>query len=84
MRDSVRISDISAEGCRLSADSLYFRIGMRLVIRPAGLEGLTGVVRWVLGDTAGVEFDTPIYGPVLDHLATLHSAGKPVSLARYR
>jgi hypothetical protein len=30
---------------------------------------LPGVVRWVSADLAGVEFDRPIYGPVLDHIA---------------
>ncbi|MND00939.1 hypothetical protein D3C83_197310 [compost metagenome] len=50
------------------------------MIRPEGLEGLTGTVRWILGERAGVEFDQPIYGPVADHLAERHRASKPVSL----
>lgn len=52
---------------------LYFRVGARVVIRPQGLEGLTGVVRWIDGDYAGVEFDREIYQPVVDHLVRLHS-----------
>lgn len=70
MRDDGEISDISAEGCCLRMRGLYFRVGTRLIIRPAGMEGLPGVVRWVMRDLAGVEFDRPLYGPVLDHIAT--------------
>lgn len=44
------------------------------MIRPQGMEILTGVVRWMRGGVAGVEFDRPIYGPVLDHLALTHAA----------
>lgn len=80
LRDSGFISDISPEGCCVSTNSLFFRVGTRVVIRPEGLEGLTGTVRWIQGDRAGVEFDQPIYGPVLDHLAERHQAGQSVSL----
>ena len=75
-----KIFDISPEGCCVSTDSLFFKVGNRVVIRPEGLEGLTGVVRWISNDKAGVEFDTPVYGPVIDHLAARHSAGIPVDL----
>ena len=68
MRDSGEIFDISETGCCVIADSLFFRVGTRLVIRPEGLEGLVGAVRWVAGGKAGVEWENPIYGPVLDHL----------------
>ena len=81
LRDKGRISDISSEGCCISTDSLVFRVGARVVIRPDGMEGLTGVVRWISGDLAGVEFDSPLYGPIVDHLAAHHSAGRPVGLS---
>lgn len=74
LRDSGEISDISAEGCCLRMRGIYFRVGTRLIVRPAGMEGLSGVVRWVRGDLAGVEFDRPIYGPVFEHLAAAHAA----------
>jgi hypothetical protein len=53
---------------------------MRVTVRPEGMEGLMGVVRWTSPDKAGVEFETPLYGPVFDHLAHHHAAGKPVYL----
>lgn len=73
LRDDGEISDISAEGCCLRMRGLYFRVGTRLIIRPQGMEGLPGVVRWIRSDFAGVEFDRPIYGPVLEHLAQAHA-----------
>lgn len=83
LRANCQISDISAEGCCVETKGLYVKVGVRVVVRPQGLEGLTGIVRWVKGSHAGVEFDLPLYGPVLDHLANLHAARKGVGLARY-
>lgn len=50
---------------------------MRVVIRPQALEGLTGIIRWISGDCAGVEFDRPLHGPVVDHLVRLHATFTP-------
>lgn len=83
MRDSGSISDISAEGCCVTTKSLFFRVGTRVVIRPDGIEGLTGVVRWIEGERAGVEFDAPLYAAVVDHLAARHPTGNPVRLDTY-
>ncbi|PEQ14363.1 pilus assembly protein PilZ [Novosphingobium sp. PC22D] len=73
LRDAGLISDISVNGCCVRTNSLFFRVGTRVVIRPEGLEGLTGIVRWIAGDKAGVQFDHPIYAPVLEHLAQRHA-----------
>lgn len=74
LRDDGEISDISAEGCCLQMRGIYFRVGTRLIVRPNGMESMSGVVRWVSGDLAGVEFDRPLYGPVLEHIAITHAA----------
>lgn len=76
LRDRGRITDLSAEGCCVQLRGHYFRSGIRIVVRPDGLEGLTGIVRWVVDDIAGIEFDRPIYQPVVDHLVRLHGAGE--------
>jgi hypothetical protein len=81
LRDNARISDISPQGCCLATHSLAFSPGMRVVIRPQGLEGITGTVRWTEGYSAGVEFDAPLYEPVVDHLSQLHAANKPVTVS---
>lgn len=77
LRDHGEISDISAEGCCVQMRGIYFRVGTRVVLRPQGMEGMSGIVRWVSGDFSGVEFDRPIYGPVLDHIASAHAADTP-------
>lgn len=78
LRDNARIFDISAQGCSLETRALALRTGMRVIIRPQGLEGLTGVVRWIEGHLAGIEFDSPLYEPVVDHLGRLHAADRKV------
>jgi hypothetical protein len=70
--DRVVITDLSPEGCRIESQGLTVHAGDLVVIRPQSLEGLTGVVRWVVGHTAGVQFDRPLYGPVVDHLFRNH------------
>ena len=81
LRDNAQISDISPHGCRLTPNTLVMRIGQRVFIRPEGLEGVSGTVRWIEGQHAGIEFDTPLYEPVVDHLSQLHAAGKPVGVS---
>lgn len=83
LRDNGYISDISAHGCRLTTNALSVRIGSRVVIRPQGLEGLTGIVRWIEGQHAGIEFDAPLYGPVVDHLSQLYGGDQPVGLSSW-
>jgi hypothetical protein len=82
LRDTGEISDISAQGCCVRTNSLFFRVGARVVLRPEGMEGLSGSVRWITGDCAGVEFDRPIYGPIVDHLAQLHRSGQQIALSQ--
>lgn len=72
LRDRGEIADISPEGCRVRVHGLAFRVGTRVLLRPEGLESVTGLVRWISGDEAGVEFDRPLYPPVVDHLAGRH------------
>ncbi|GAM05032.1 MULTISPECIES: PilZ domain-containing protein [Novosphingobium] len=75
LRDTGEIYDLSPEGCCIQITGMFFKVGGRIVLRPAGLEAFSGVVRWISGDFAGVEFDRPLYGPVVDHLA-LHNPSK--------
>ncbi len=83
MRDKGMISDISAQGCCVITQGLFIKVGARVVVRPEGLEGLTGVVRWVEGTRAGIEFDTPLYGPIVDHLAERFPHGQRMTIAPY-
>lgn len=66
--DHVVISDISEGGCRIDSLGLIMGVGEMVVVRPQGLEGLCGVIRWVKGHSAGIEFDRALYPAVVDHL----------------
>jgi hypothetical protein len=82
LRDEGFLTDISAEGCCVTTRSMFTRTGARVVIRPLGIEALSGTIRWIEGNRAGIEFERPLYGPVVDHLAALYSDGQAVSVSR--
>ena len=48
-------------------------VGARVVIKPDGMEAISGVVRWLADRRAGVQFDMPLYGPVVEHLSQQYS-----------
>ncbi|WP_176399829.1 PilZ domain-containing protein [Novosphingobium sp. B 225] len=66
--DRVVISNLSEHGCRIDSLGLILGVGDMVVVRPEGLEGQTGVIRWIKGHSAGIEFDAPLYPPVVEHL----------------
>ena len=81
MRDKGQISNLSPEGCCVTTQGLFVKVGARVIVRPDGMEGLTGVVRWVKGIQAGIEFDTPLYGPIVDHLVERFPDGHGASIS---
>lgn len=81
LRDNGRISNLSREGCCVTTNGIFVKVGARVVIRPEGMEGLAGVVRWIDGNTAGIEFDAPLYEPVVDHLCALFSDGRQITVS---
>jgi hypothetical protein len=83
VRDEGVVSDLSAKGCCVTTRGLFVQIGARVIIKPDGLEGITGIVRWIAGNRAGIEFDNPLYGPVFDHLTQRHGGIRTVGVARY-
>lgn len=83
MRDDGYVSDITAQGCCITTRGIMFLVGARVSIKPKGLEALSGVIRWIEGHRAGVEFDAPLYAPIVDHLVKQHSAGRPVTIASH-
>lgn len=70
--DRVMVTDISIWGCRIESGALTMHKGDLVVVRPEGVEGLCGRICWVDGHTAGIEFDRPLYGPVVEHLRREH------------
>lgn len=79
----VILSNLSADGCGLTAADGLLRPGQQVVIRLQSIEGLPGKVCWVRGKRAGVKFDRPLYGPVVEHLVkvqlTAAAPAKPPS-----
>lgn len=69
MRDEGVLSDISTHGCCITTRALLFRVGSRILIKPDGIEAIAGVIRWMAGNRAGVEFDQPLYPAVVEHLS---------------
>lgn len=64
----VEILDLTAEGCRIFARGLPMRMGQRVRLRPQNFQPIPGVVRWAERDFAGIEFDSALYLPVVEHL----------------
>ena len=74
MRDEGFVADLSTHGCCISVKSLYLSLGTRLMVKPQGMEALSGIVRWIEGSRAGIQFDRPLYIPVADHLTSSNAA----------
>ena len=81
LRDVGTISNISPEGCCVTTKALFVNVEMRVLVKPDGMEGLTGIVRWIVGNRAGIEFDSPLYGPVVEYLVSRHGTGRPIEIS---
>lgn len=66
--ETLIISDLSANGCRVYSDEMILRVGQRLTLQPAKFEGISGQVRWVDGKRAGIAFDRPLHDAIAEHL----------------
>ena len=73
----VILSNISTDGCGVTAAEGLLRPGQQVVIRLQALEGLPGRVCWVQGKRAGVKFDRPLYGPVVEHIVNVQLSTSP-------
>ncbi len=73
MGEVALICDLSTHGCCLATHALYPVVGTRILVKVTGLDAMTGIVRWAVHHRCGVEFDLPLYSPVVDHLCRLHA-----------
>lgn len=73
----VILSDLSAEGCGVTTSDGLLKHGQLVVVRLKSLEGLAGRVVWVKGAKAGVKFDRPLYGPVVEHIVRVQLTAPP-------
>ena len=68
MRREVTMMDISETGGRFHDRRTVLRVGSSISLRVDVLGPFDATVRWIDGDTIGVEFTQPIYGPVFEHI----------------
>ena len=70
----VWLTDLSTRGCQLVIRAGALKPDQSIVLRPKGIEGIAGKVKWVAGIKAGIEFARPLHQAVVDHLLTGPSA----------
>ena len=71
------LSDLSTDGCGVTAAEGLLKTGQLLVVRLQSLEAQAGSVVWVRGKKAGVKFERPLYGPVVEHIVRLQLTAAP-------
>ena len=69
LRDTAKLVDISTNGCCIICRGLHLAVGSRVIVQPEGLEGIPAVVRWSERSRVGVEFSSPLYPPIIEHLS---------------
>ena len=66
---SLKLKDLSEQGCQFRLPrSAKLRPGAIINLRIADLGPFSATVRWRRDNWVGVEFDIPVYGPVLEHM----------------
>jgi len=74
----VWLTQISVWGCQITVREGLLAADQHVVIKTGAIEGLPGIVRWTLGELAGIEFAQPLDEGVLADLAD----GGPACAAR--
>jgi hypothetical protein len=64
----ISILDINELGCLIHKGWMRIENGERLLLKMSGLEYKLAYVSWVEDEQAGLSFEEPLYGPVLQHL----------------
>lgn len=67
-RMEVGVLDLSPNGCRIDTGGSALAIGSPVFVRLDQLGAVRAIVRWQEDRIAGLEFDSPLYPPVVDHL----------------
>lgn len=66
----VDVLDLSEAGCLIDKRMISMSEGERVLIKMGNLAALPANVVWVEEDEAGLTFEQPLYGPVIEHLMT--------------
>lgn len=59
-RASMTIANISVHGCNINGDADWLRLGSFVTVEHQAGEALSAIVRWVRGNSAGLEFLRPV------------------------
>ena len=68
----VALIDLTPAGCCLFSRVLQFSVGEKVRLQPEGMTPVPGTIRWIAGSLAGVQFDSLMYEPVVEHLVRSH------------
>jgi hypothetical protein len=66
--NDIRVLDLSLAGCIIDRCALSLACNERVLIKLPGLALMPCYVCWMEESTVGLEFEQPLYEPVLDHL----------------
>ncbi len=72
----VDVLEISERGCRFYDRFGRLVAGSELTFRVGPIGPIPATVRWCNDYVVGIEFETPIYGPVLEHIRSQLDAGR--------
>lgn len=75
----VELGNISAGGCCIIGNPLRFEPMQLLSLRFADFRNIDAKVRWIVGDTVGVEFQTPLKRRAIERLAGVYGIGTSVA-----
>lgn len=64
----VTVQDLSEKGCRFGDRTGYLTVGTPITLKLGPIGPVEAMVRWREGTQAGVEFVSPLYPSVLDHI----------------
>jgi len=64
----IDILDLSEAGCLIDKRMISMAEGERVLIKMGNLSFLPANVLWIEEDEAGLSFEQPLYGPVIEHL----------------
>ena len=68
MKMEMDILDIGAGGCMLDARGWSAKPGEQVSVKLPELAFVPAKVIWIENSRAGIAFDEPLYGPILEHL----------------
>jgi hypothetical protein len=72
----VEISDLTPDGCALTAPGQPLAAGAVYALKIDGLESLPSIARWTAGARSGLQFERPLYPAIADHIAARHPRAK--------